>query len=201
MQDSRQASSSALAHAAFLASGLGANWHHDWRDVPLLCRGFSFVAEFPMVQFHVNQCGFGLMLGILQRHVRSRHVLQHHGRERKYLACYPMTSEMPGYPYRPCPVTGGIGWDAWPQNNALTRSDVRAPSLEADRGAVVRLLAASATIAAVLPLQRPSLGSRVNTSFQLSRRISFMLGCHGCHVLEAYRPVVVIPRKVTCAPC
>jgi hypothetical protein len=53
-----------------------------------MCLGFSFAAEFPMVQFHVNPCGFGLMLGSSHSHVRSLHLLEHR-RERKYLALLP----------------------------------------------------------------------------------------------------------------
>ena len=102
MQDSRRASSSALAHHARAASGLGANRRHHWRDAPLVLHGFSFVAEFPMVQFHVNQCGLGLMLGIFRCHVRSRHLLRH-DRERKYLVLLPKGPlRTPGYPYRQC---------------------------------------------------------------------------------------------------
>ena len=79
-----------------------------------------------MVQFHVNQCGLGLMLGIFRCHVRSRHLLRH-DRERKYLVLLPKGPlKTPGYPYREFLVVGRIGWDACPQNEVLTSGDVRA---------------------------------------------------------------------------
>jgi hypothetical protein len=102
MQDSRRASSSALAHAALPASGLGANFCHDWSDAPLICLGFSFAAEFPMVQFHVNPCGFGLMLGMSHCHVRSLHLFSIAGRDKILGFVTQRRLCTPGYPYRQC---------------------------------------------------------------------------------------------------
>jgi hypothetical protein len=146
MQDSRRASSSALAHAALPASGLGANLCHGWSDAPLIATWFLICrSAVPHGSVSCESCGFGLVLGISRCHERALHVLQHR-RERRHLALLPKDVEHARLSLPSVSVTGRIGWDACPQNEALTAHDVRAPKLGTDGGAVVRLGAASATM-------------------------------------------------------